>query len=158
VVVRTTPGGTQVTGTPIPVSFGNGVAGGWIGYLPRTSDQGGITTEAAISGVTVTVTVNTSRRLKVTGYTSGMTGTNVDTVGQLTVKQDGVAIAYARVPTWAASLSYNPPAVAIAIVTPSAGSHTYALFAQRVVGTGSVTVAADTDRATFILVEDLGPA
>jgi hypothetical protein len=26
------------------------------------------------------------------------------------------------------------------------------------VGTGSVTVAADTDRATFILVEDLGPA
>lgn len=131
---------------------------GWVGYLPRTADQTGITAEVDLSGVTVTVTLNASRRIRVTGWSSGMTATNVDTVSQLSIYADGAQVAYGRSPTAFASLSYNAPVHVVAVLTPSAGAHTYKLRVARLVGSGTVTVAADTDRATFILVEDIGPA
>jgi hypothetical protein len=157
VVVRTTPGGTQVTGTPIPVSFGNGVAGGWIGYLPRTSDQTSITSVVDVSGVTVTVTVNTSRRLKISGRGAHL-ATNADTVAQLSIKEGGTTLDFDRSNTAFANVSYNKAMTPQAIVTPSAGSHTYKLTIERTVGTGTITLVADVDRPCFILVEDMGPA
>lgn len=156
-VARTTPAGNQVANTTAPVAFGNGVAGGWIGYLPRTSDQTGITTQVDVAGVTVTVTVNNSRRLKITGW-SNMAATTTDTIAQLLVMEGATVLAYGRGTTAFAGLSYNPPVCVVAVVTPTAGSHTYKLAAARVTGPGTVTVSCSTDQPTFLLVEDMGPA
>lgn len=157
-VSRVTQAGNQTVGGAATASFANSVAGGWIGYVPRTSDQTGITAEVDLSGVTVTVTANAGRRLKITGYSSGILATNVDTVSQLSIYEGSTSLSYARTPTAFASLSYNGPVTAVAIVTPSTGSHTYKLRVGRVAGSGTITVACDVDRPAFILVEDIGPA
>lgn len=154
---RVSPAGNQVANTTAPVAFANGVAGGWIGYLPRTSDQTSITTEVAVSGVTVTVTANASRRLRISAKAAHV-ATNVDTVAQLTIKEGSTVLDYDRAPTAFANVSYNTAMRPMAIVTPSAGSHTYTLYCNRVAGTGTITLVADVDRAIMLMVEDLGPA
>ena len=155
---RTSSIGTFNNGDAWSEAHIDSLPAGWLGYLPRTSDQTGITTEVDVSGVTVTVTLNASRRIKVSGYTSGIGMSNVDTVAQLSIYADGVSVAYDRVPCAFANLTYNSSAQPVAILTPSAGSHTYKLRISRLVGSGTVTIAADTDRVCYILVEDIGPA
>lgn len=154
---RVTPAGNQTFGGFAPSSFANGVAGGWIGYASRSTDQTGITTEVAVSSVTVPVTVNASRRIMVAAK-AAYVGTNVDTVAQLTIKDGSTVLDYDRGPTAFANLSYNKSLSPVWIGTPSTGSHTYAAFASRVVGTGTVTLVADIDRLIYIAVFDLGPA
>ena len=43
----------------------NKMAGGWIGYSSNSSDQTGITTATDLTSITVDVTVNTSRLIRV---------------------------------------------------------------------------------------------
>lgn len=157
-VARTSNVGLFNTGDVLTEAHVDSLPAGWLGYLPRTSDQTGITTEVDVSGVTVTLTLNANRRIRVTGYTSGFLMTSATGVAQLSVYDGAGQIAYARVPCAIANVSMNPAAVAVAVVTPGAGSHTYKLRASLVTGSGSVTIAADVDRACFILVEDIGPA
>ena len=42
--------------------------GGWIGYVEKTTNQTGISSITAISGLSVTVTVGTSRTILITGH------------------------------------------------------------------------------------------
>lgn len=128
---------------------------GWLGWIERTSDQGSITTETDVSGVTLTVTLNASRRIRISAI-GQHTATNADTVAQLTIKEGSTSIAYDRSPTAFANVSYNNAMEPWRIITPSAGSHTYKLTIQRLVGTGTVTLVADTDRPVALLVEDVG--
>jgi hypothetical protein len=46
--------------------------------------------------------------------------------------------------------------VAYAILTPSTGSHTYKLSAERPQGTANITMQAGSTFPAFILVEDVG--
>jgi hypothetical protein len=130
-------------------------AGGTLGYEEVTANQGGITTETDLTGLSVTVTVGASRRIKVTAagnvFRSVADGTSV-----LRIKE-GV--------TTLQRLQYQPNVInegefrqGSAILTPSAGSHTYKLSLERTTGTGTVTFDAMADRPGFILVEDIGAA
>jgi hypothetical protein len=44
----------------------------------------------------------------------------------------------------------------VAVIQPSAGSHTYKLQAARAIGTGNVTLNASAVSPAFILAEDIG--
>jgi hypothetical protein len=158
VVARTSTIGVFNTGDIWSESVIDSLPAGWLGYVERSTDVTGVTTVAAITTMTVTVTLNASRRVRVTGRVSGMTATNVDTVSQLNLMEGSTTLDYGRSPTAFASLSYNGPTTVMAVLTPSAGAHTYFLSVERLVGSGTVSIAAGSDRKMTLLVEDLGPS
>lgn len=151
--VRTTPVGTAVGGAQAAAATMNGAAGGWIGYAEVTADQAGITVEVDLTGLTVTVTVGTSRRIKITAAVYPVS----------TVANDIVTVKIAESATILQTRSVSLPVsgangelTAICVLTPSVGAHTYKLRMVRV--TGSVTSSAGATFPAFLLVEDLGPA
>lgn len=153
---RTSSIGTFNNGDILSEAHLDALPAGWLGWIERTSDQGSITSEVDVSGVTLAVTLNASRRIKISAF-GQHAATNTDSVAQLTIKEGSTVIAYDRSPTTFTSLSYNNAMNPWKIITPSAGAHTYKLTVQRLVGTGTVTLVADTDRPVTLLVEDLGP-
>jgi hypothetical protein len=125
------------------------------GYAQVTSSLGAATyaSDTNLAGLTVTVTTVAGRRYKVTGYVFG-TADAVPSAVQLRLKEDGTEkqlcelsfTAVAARNTW----------VLQAILTPSAGSHTYNLSAVRTNGTANITFQGFSTDPLFILVEDIG--
>jgi hypothetical protein len=123
-----------------------------LGYTQITTGQGSITTPVDITGLSVTVNVPAGRRLRITG----------SLFLQSTVNTDGVRILIAEGGT---TLQLRDQVVgtagpqcgldAVAIVTPSEGSHTYKIQGGRWTGTGTVTAIADATYPSYILVEDI---
>jgi len=129
--------------------------GGWIGYAEGSTDQTGITTNADVTGCTVTLTPDSSRRLKITGQVfceaSGAAaraslavfadGAQVGAAGQLRLETTGTA--------------GRSTAHVTAVITPTSASHTYKL--NMTAATGTLNLPSATQLA-WILVEDIGPA
>lgn len=151
--VRTTPVGTAVATQQAAAATMNGAAGGWIGYLDTVTAQTGITTAGAdLTGLSVAVTVGTSRRLKITGYVFFRQQTASGNV-TLRIRESGVTSN--RISgTYVASETGG--LFAIAVITPSSGAHTYNLHLTT--SSNTVDTAPAADNAMFILVEDMGPA
>lgn len=129
--------------------------GGWVGYAEGTSSQTGITTATDVTGCTVTLTPDSSRRLKITGQilaqASGAAARAI-----LLILQDGTQVGPAGQQRMETTASAGQCTVRTsAIITPTNASHTYKLQAQA--GTGTINVPSDTQTA-WILVEDVGPA
>jgi len=134
----------------------NKMAGGWVGDASNSSDQSGITTTVDVSDVTVTVTANTSRRLKITvqGYVT-IQAAAADYIGR--IQEDGT-----NVGTWAyrEGGTTNDGLLHDGFVTrtPSAGTHTYKATVGVSSGSGTLTVSGTGSQKARILVEDVGPA
>jgi hypothetical protein len=159
VASRITPAGLQVLGTPIPIGFGNGVPGGCIGYAKKTADQSGITSQVAISSLSVAVTVNASRLIWVRLWIGAVAFSDTTTYGRIHLLEGGNTLAYGQTGQTIAGVGSEPPVVVeVLLVAPSTGSHTYSAAASRLAGSGTLTVACDADRASFIQVIDLGPS
>src|SRR6266700_2865661 len=60
--------GTAVTNDVLTAANVNNLPGGWIGYAEVTANQTGITTEVDLTGLSQAVTVNTSRRIRISLY------------------------------------------------------------------------------------------
>jgi hypothetical protein len=128
---------------------------GWLGYVEVTSGQTVSTgTETDLTGLSVTVTVGTNRRIRVTAH--GLFNRTV---------ADGVSVARIKEgSTELGRFSQHSPSAATefdlgegsAILTPSAGSHTYKCTLQRVTGTGNAVMSAAAGSPAWLLVEDLG--
>lgn len=128
--------------------------GGTLGYGEAGAvNQGTITTEVDVTGATATVTVGTGRRVKLTGQISVESTVANDEV-TLQIKQDGVRVKLLAMTLPVANRGMPFPIVGVE--TPTAGAHTYKLTVQRTIGTGIITVANTSDRAAFMLVEDIG--
>lgn len=158
---RTSPSGIQQTGGVAPISFANGIAGGCIGYITRTTNAGPISGAASdISGLSVTFTANSSRLIKVEFWCSAVSASDTSTWGQINVVEGSNILAFAPTGTAASAGLGTGPAVYISYlwVAPSAGSHTIKGQLARVAGSGSVTIAAGTDRPMFIAAYDAGPS
>lgn len=120
------------------------------GYAQAVVNQTGISAIADLTGLTVTVTVGSGRRIRISGNVGVLQRTSAATadvdifegVTQLRRAFTGLAINGAQ--TLAPSV----------VLTPSAGAHTYKLRAATTAGTVE-TVAAATDPC-WILVEDIG--
>jgi hypothetical protein len=152
--VRTAYAGTASTGDVYTAANHAKMPGGWIGYVEVTAIQTGITTEADLTGLTVTVTVGASRRIKVTGRIS-VFRTVADGLSSLLLKEGAT---YLDAATDTLIINNGQPMNVMAVLTPSTGAHTYKLALQRDSGSGTLTMEASAARKAFLLVEDLGPA
>jgi hypothetical protein len=154
----TIPGATDQTDNPSHAGVHAGHAGGWLGYVDRTSNQTTITSEADLSSLTVTVDVPADRRLKVTG-SARVRGVDGSADAFLRIKEDGTQIQRAIAHPGGASAENDDTVMIQAVVTPSAGSTTYKLTLEKVAGgASSLSVIAASDAPAFLLVEDIGPA
>lgn len=144
--------GEFVAGDVLAASEMNALPGGVLGYTEVTANQGPITTEADLTGLTATVTVPAGRRVKIT--VQGHVAASIDGIGIIRVKESTTDLNAVQVPSGGGvtGLFYQ----AVAIVAPSSGSHTYKASLALAAGTGTVTHEASSARIAFILVEDLG--
>lgn len=151
--VRTAYAGAAVSGEVLTAANVNKLPGGWIGYSEVTAGQGSITTSVDLTGLTVTVTVGSSRRIRVEGRVLIASTVTGDIIG-LGVNEGATSLASGQL--YAATSATT--LTAEVILTPTAGSHTYKLTAGRAAGSGTVGTTASSTAPAYILVEDLGPA
>lgn len=152
--VRTAYPATESAGDVLTTTNFDRLPGGWIGYAETTSAQSGITTVTDLTGLTVTVTVNTSRRIRITGQADITRTVSTDLViGRVKEGSTNLGIFYS-----AATIGTFNTGQAGCVIAPTAGSHTYKLTLERSSGTGTCGVQAAAGEPNWILVEDLGPA
>lgn len=128
---------------------------GTLGYAQVVAGQGSITTEVDLTGLAVTVNVGSGRRIKITAECIMLSSVASDNA-ELRIKEGATQIQTGNVSVGVANV--GSALTLIAIITPSAGQHTYKLSALRAQGTGSITMYADGNHLAFILVEDMGAA
>ncbi|MEK7570691.1 MAG: hypothetical protein AAB553_00315 [Patescibacteria group bacterium] len=122
-----------------------------IGYAEATTTQSNITSEVDITSLSVDVTVSTGGyKVRITGFLPRMYGTAGDRVA-FRIKEGSTTIqtAYYGVVAEGAAL------IVEAIITPSAGNHTYKLTMQRDTGSNNVNLYMASDAQGFIHVEEL---
>lgn len=139
----------DITPTPAPT---NQQPSSTLGYAEVVADQGGITTEVDLIGLTTSVTVAAGRRVRITGYTD-VRSTVANDALRLALKEGTTVFNIGRVHTGVASQSDQ--IVVHHVLTPSAGTHTYKLTLMREAGTGTLTSQATVAAPAFILVEDI---
>lgn len=154
--VRITAAGNQVPGTPAPASFGNSVAGGWIGYVERITDLTGIgATEATV--LTVAPTFNANRYILLTAYYPSWISTVASDRAQMRILEGATQLMLGRSFADQAGVATSPPVVLQRwLVNPTPGSHTYTMTIARNSGSGALTLSGGTDGPTYFSVQDMG--
>lgn len=131
------------------VHQGTGTLSG--GYSAAVANQGGITTETSLTNLSVTVTTVAGRRYRISAETA-IESTVAGDTPRVSIKEGGTILAQAQLSVAIANQAYT--FVKSAVVTPSAGAHTYNVTLLRAAGTG--TMQLDSGPSSFILVEDIG--
>lgn len=147
-----------VTGDVMTEARLDTLARGWLGYVEVTANQSvvGSGTETDITSLTVTLTVQADRKLRITGH--GIFSRSVaDGVTLARIKEGSTELGRFCQHAPSATSEFDCAEGSI-VVAPSAGSHTYKLTMQRFSGTGNITLNAAAGSAAFILVEDIGSA
>lgn len=135
-----------------------GLPWGHLGRGVKTADQLNITTEADITGLSATVTVGASRIIKISALVLWQATGGIPT-SVINVYRDAVAAAVGRIETETIlDTHYHTASGSVLDVAPSAGSHTYKVTMQRVLGTGDIDILAGATYPSWLLVEDIGPA
>jgi hypothetical protein len=129
-------------------------AGGTLGYAQATSAQTGITTNVDLTSLSVTVTVGAGRRIRVS-FAYGAANTVADNGTAVLLKEGANALMSSVVLHGNATVAGTNSGAAI--LTPSAGNHTYKLTAQNYVG-GISSITSSATSPSWILVEDIGSA
>lgn len=120
-----------------------------------TSDQGGITSQTDLTGLSVTVNVAANRRLRI----SMNARFACDTVPArliCRIMEETTQLQQAILNIQQTGANGQGTLSAWTIEEPSSGSHTYKLTAET--NSGTATLEAGPSGAAFLLVEDLGPA
>jgi len=135
--------------TPTPAAS-TSAPSGVLAFQPATADQGSITTQVALTGLSATVTVPAGRTLRIEGVVL-FKNTAAGNQQILTIQQDGANIRQAAVVSSAANVTET--VIASQVVSPSAGTHTYQLLGQAAAGT--TTMSAGASNQCYISVEDI---
>jgi len=125
-----------------------------LGYEQVVADQNTISTVVDLTGLSKQVNVPSGHRIKVTGFASFMSSVNGNKA-DLWIYEGASPLSRgtATVP----DTGFTCTAQAVAVLTPSAGLHTYKLRGELGGGTGTVSMKASAAVPAFILIEDLGP-
>lgn len=127
------------------------IAPGTLAYTAITSDQASIgTSNTDVTGGSATAAVVSGRRVKVTGFLTFTIGASAS-VAIIRIFEGATQLAECQVVLTGAGFATSS---CIAVLTPSAGSHTYKLVAT--CNAGTVTSKASATTPAFILVEDIG--
>lgn len=148
--------GEITTGELVSAAGLNSLPGGVLGYAEVTANQTGITTETDLTGLSVTVTVADSRRIKITYFGAHEINT-VDNRVVASIKESTTTLAFLQTHHSEAATPGRHNAYGAAVITPSSGSHTYKVT-MLAPDAGSASLAASATGPAFILVEDIGPA
>jgi len=152
--------GAFTAGDVLAAADMNALPGGFIAYAQRGANQllSDSSSVQDLSSLTVTFTALANRRYKITGH-AGFAAVNNNArwlgyirKGSTTIGRFGQIIGYDSGNNATGMLD------GCVIDSPSAGSVTYKLSAERIAGTGDATSAAAAENPAFILVEDIGPA
>jgi len=122
-----------------------------------TTSISATTTGAAIdTGISVTASVITGRRYRVTAHFTGLRGTTGDS-GQVTITDGSnvVMLGSGRIYIDATGVEVEGRTI-ILIDQPSTGTKTYKMRHENVTGGGATGVGASATRPTYIMVEDIG--
>lgn len=149
--------GTESNGDTLTTTNFDQLPGGWIGYVEITSSSGltGITTTTAITGLSQVVTVNTSRRIKIT---AGVCYTQNTSAGRVKVYLVEGATTLRTIGNNTQAASDEMAITGSVILTPSSGSHTYSVNISTTAGTVDVNATSNDPGPCWLLVEDIGPA
>ena len=134
--------------TPTPAQA-NSAPSSTLGSAQVITAQAGITTVADLTGLAVTVTVPAGRMIRISGYVYQFARTaGTVTYAELNI-QEGATVLETK--TVGINNNYGGADV-VAILSPSAGTHTYKLTANT---DGTVSMQASALRPAYILVEDI---
>jgi hypothetical protein len=122
-----------------------------LGYAEVTASQAGIATEVDLTGLAVTVNVPAGRRIRITGYTL-FSRTVGDGTVSLRIREGATQIHQTDEASYGTDAA---TAQVVAILAPTAGTHTYKLTMQRPTGSGTVAAVASSIYPAYILVEDI---
>jgi hypothetical protein len=151
---RTAFPGTSTTGITHTAAHDNDLPGGWIGYVQVVADQTGITTETDLTGLSQAVTVNTSRRIKISGEISYSCSSGTGNRARLKIKESTTVL---QDRLFGPTTNGSDTAHISVVLTPTAASHTYklSLAAQ---DAGNANLLATSTNPAYLLIEDVGPA
>jgi hypothetical protein len=156
-VSRTSNVGNFNTGDVLTEAHVDSLPAGWLGYIADTTGQGSITTEASLTGLSLTVTVNASRRLELRCKASAQSTVSGDTV-LYKIKEGATTLDSMPLPITAAGGPGQIGTEFAAVITPTAGSHTYNVTLARTSGTGTINHVASATTISWLRVTDIGPA
>lgn len=154
-------GGTgDVAGGVLHASDIDKLPGGWLDYVEITT----ATTAAATgsvdftsAGLTITPTVNASRKIKVTGFARFGSDHAGDDF-QLGIFESTTHLSNNSTNAATTVTNANYGIQTEVILTPSTGAHTYFLRGGLYNGTGHGTLLAGATSTAWLLCEDIGPA
>lgn len=134
--------------------LGTAVPAGTLGYAQVVANQGTFTGTTDLTSLTVTVSVAAGRRIKITGQCVLSSSVTSDSAALLIL--EGVTTLQDANAQLGVTGQFGATCTAIVILTPTVGAHTYKLTAQRIAGSGNITMDASAPQPAFILVEDIG--
>lgn len=125
---------------------------GTLGFASVTANQTGIGTSAVdLTNLAVPVTVVAGRRIKITAKCDFATSAGTGTQTELRIMEGATQVQRGKIE---APVATSESVMVSAVLTPSAGAHTYKLAA--ITGNGTVVMVAGADLPAYILVEDIG--
>ena len=130
---------------------------GYLAYAQVTAQFPSLhatTTLSDLTGVTVTVTLPASRRIRVRGAWPYSAQLQANLTEYCVIREGGTTLGTTAV--IGLTGIPGPGCHAEAILTPTAGAHTYKLSCQS--GNSSFTVSCDATSPTYIYAEDIGSA
>lgn len=130
------------------------VGAGALAYAQVVATQGTFTAQTDLTSLTVTVTVQTGRRIRITACAGASSSVGGDVVA-LQIQEGATVLQIAQFPVPVTAFAFMPGTSQV-ILSPTAAAHTYKLTMGRVNGTGNITMQAGATFPAFILVEDIG--
>jgi hypothetical protein len=143
----------DITPTPAPA---NTAPSALLGQVVSTVSQGtglgiGIgTTNTALTNLLVTVTVGAGRTLRINGHAC-FRGATAGMAGNLWIQEGATQLSVT--PFWMGNTANDFGVEVSYVLSPSAGTHTYQLYAQT--ATSTMSMQAGAGEPAFITVEDI---
>jgi hypothetical protein len=142
-----------VNGTALTETNLEKFPGGWIGYVEVTANQTGLAAGVDLTGLAETVTVNTSRRIRISTFCT-IQGSAGGDLARLDIKEGATILNSFQGRLETSGIGFQCSVVLL----PSAAAHTYKLTVTRTVGAGTVQLSASATAPAYLLIEDLGPS
>lgn len=144
----------NVTAAKLEALLGRGVLASGYAQVVANQTSIGDTTDIDLTSLTVTVTVRSGSRIRITARCMFTCTSGSNLIGTLAIKESATVLSQSNFTIPGAGLWDTP--IAIAILTPSAGAHTYKLSVHTDAAANVMTLSAAATFPSFILVEDIG--